>query len=152
MIGKSPDLPLNAAVNDQVQMQFDFRQIYSSIMQDWLCMSEAQATEVLGNSFAKIPIFNTNPLDTNPIEGSSFMTIYPNPTIDHVVNIRFGESLKGSINLKLYSMQGSLVYKNPFSVDGTFLTVTLDNALATGIYILQVEYNNSKHNTKLIIS
>lgn len=152
MIGKSPDLPMNAAVNDQVEMQFDFRQIYSSIMQDWLCMSEAQATEVLGNSFAKIPIFNTNPLDTNPIEGGNFMTIYPNPTIDHVVNIRFGESLKGFINLKLYSMLGSLVYKNEFSVDGTFLTVTLDNALATGIYILQVEYNNSKHNTKLIIS
>jgi hypothetical protein len=28
--------------SDQIAMQFDFRQIYSSIMQDWLCMSEAK--------------------------------------------------------------------------------------------------------------
>jgi uncharacterized protein (DUF1501 family) len=47
MIGSSPNIPLNASVSDQIAMQFDFRQIYSSIMQDWLCMSEAQTAEVL---------------------------------------------------------------------------------------------------------
>jgi hypothetical protein len=46
MIGSSPNIPLNASVSDQIAMQFDFRQIYSSIMQDWLCMSEAQTAEV----------------------------------------------------------------------------------------------------------
>jgi hypothetical protein len=46
MIGSSPNIPLNAS-SDQIAMQFDFRQIYSSIMQDWLCMSEAQTAEVL---------------------------------------------------------------------------------------------------------
>jgi hypothetical protein len=45
MIGSSPNIPLNASVSDQIAMQFDFR-IYSSIMQDWLCMSE-QTAEVL---------------------------------------------------------------------------------------------------------
>jgi hypothetical protein len=47
MIG---NIPLNATVSDQIAMQFDFRQIYSSIMQDWLCMSEAQTTNVLGGT------------------------------------------------------------------------------------------------------
>jgi hypothetical protein len=46
MIGSSPNIPLNASVSDQIAMQFDFRQIYSSIMQD--CMSEAQTAEVFG--------------------------------------------------------------------------------------------------------
>jgi hypothetical protein len=55
MIGSSPNIPLNATVSDQIAMQFDFRQIYSSIMQDWLCMSEAQTTNVLlGGSFTKL--------------------------------------------------------------------------------------------------
>ncbi|MFN8282424.1 MAG: DUF1501 domain-containing protein [Chitinophagales bacterium] len=59
MIGTSPLLPASATVNDQVPMQFDFRQIYSTIMQDWLCMSKADADAVLGGSFTKLPIFQS---------------------------------------------------------------------------------------------
>jgi hypothetical protein len=59
MIGSSPNIPLNATVSDISAMQFDFEQIYSSIMQDWLCMNEAQTTNVLGGSFTKLAIFKT---------------------------------------------------------------------------------------------
>lgn len=69
MIGTSPLLPVNATVRDQVPMQFDFRQIYTTIMQDWLCMSQADADTVLGGSFTKLPIFQNTVL---PIELFSF--------------------------------------------------------------------------------
>ena len=45
-------------VSDQVPMQFDYRQLYASVMQDWLCMTEAEVTQVLGTNFVKLPIFN----------------------------------------------------------------------------------------------
>jgi uncharacterized protein (DUF1501 family) len=57
MIGTSPNLPQTATVYDNVPMQFDYRQIYSTIMQDWLCLSETQATNILGAKFDKLPIF-----------------------------------------------------------------------------------------------
>jgi uncharacterized protein (DUF1501 family) len=69
MIGTSPLLPVNASVRDQVPMQFDFRQIYTTIMQDWLCMSKADTDTVLGGSFSKLPIFQNTVL---PIELTSF--------------------------------------------------------------------------------
>jgi uncharacterized protein (DUF1501 family) len=60
MIGSSPNIPLNASVSDQIAMQFDFRQIYSSIMQDWLCMSEAQTAEVLWHFYKISLVQNRN--------------------------------------------------------------------------------------------
>ena len=69
MIGTTPMLPANATVSDQVPMQFDFRQIYTTIMQDWLCMSKTDADTVLGGSFTKLPIFQSTVL---PVELFSF--------------------------------------------------------------------------------
>jgi len=60
MIGTSADIPLNAGVNDQVPMQYDFRQLYASVMQDWLCLTAAQTDAVLGSSFTRLPIFANN--------------------------------------------------------------------------------------------
>ncbi len=57
MIGTSPNIPLNATVNDQVPMQYDFRQLYASVMQDWLCLTPAQTDTVLGSTFTRLPIF-----------------------------------------------------------------------------------------------
>lgn len=57
MIGVSPNIPLSATVNDQVPMQYDFRQLYASIMQDWLCLTPAQTDTVLGSNFSRLPIF-----------------------------------------------------------------------------------------------
>lgn len=59
MIGTSPNLPLNATVNDQVPMQYDFRQLYASVMKDWFCLTDAQTQTVLGSAFSKLPIFKS---------------------------------------------------------------------------------------------
>lgn len=81
MIGTSPDLPVSASVNDQVPMQFNFKQLYATVMQDWLCMTEAQTSEVLGGTFSKLPIFNTALLSNSSfeLEDSNFVSIFPNP-------------------------------------------------------------------------
>ncbi|HEY6505876.1 MAG TPA: DUF1501 domain-containing protein [Chitinophagaceae bacterium] len=59
MIGSSPNIPLNPTVNDQVPMQHDFRQLYSTVMQDWFCMSTSESQIVLGSPFGKLPIFSS---------------------------------------------------------------------------------------------
>ena len=70
MIGESPILPVNATVQDQITMQFDYRQIYTTVMQDWLGMEKAEADEVLGGSYARLPIFQ--PVSILPVELLSF--------------------------------------------------------------------------------
>ncbi|HUC82701.1 MAG TPA: DUF1501 domain-containing protein, partial [Flavisolibacter sp.] len=74
IIGTSPNLPLNATVNEQVPMQHDFRQLYATVMQDWLCLTAAESQTVLGSSFTKLPIFNniTLPLDGVSLTGQYY--------------------------------------------------------------------------------
>ena len=60
MIGASPNIPLNATVNDQVPLQYDFRQLYASVMQNWLCLSPAETQSVLGSAFTTLPIFKAS--------------------------------------------------------------------------------------------
>ncbi|MFN9955889.1 MAG: DUF1501 domain-containing protein, partial [bacterium] len=37
MIGSNPLIPANATVNDNVPMQYDFRSVYASLLNQWLC-------------------------------------------------------------------------------------------------------------------
>lgn len=57
MLGESPVIPANATVFDQVNMQFDYRQVYATVMEDWLCVPKQETEEVLGGSFAKLSIY-----------------------------------------------------------------------------------------------
>lgn len=70
MIGEAPNLPQQATVYDQIAMQFDYRQVYTTVMQDWLGMTKQEADDVLGGSFARLPIFQ--PVDILPVELLTF--------------------------------------------------------------------------------
>ena len=74
VIGVSPNIPLNATVNDQVPMQYDFRQLYATVMQDWLCLTPTESQTVLGSNFTKLPIFNNAalPLDDVTLSGQYY--------------------------------------------------------------------------------
>lgn len=66
--GTSPILPTNPTSNTQVPMQFDFRQLYTTVMQKWLCMSDTESQTVLNGTFATVPIFNEVVLPLDGIE------------------------------------------------------------------------------------
>ncbi len=70
MIGEAPELPEQATVYDQIAMQFDYRQIYTTVMQDWLGLTKPEADAVLGGSFEKLPIFKD--VEILPVELVSF--------------------------------------------------------------------------------
>jgi len=64
--GTSPVLPTNPTASTQVPLQVDFRQLYSTVMQKWLCMSATESQTVLNGTYATVPIFNEVLL---PLEG-----------------------------------------------------------------------------------
>ncbi|MDB5206736.1 MAG: hypothetical protein JWR72_1811 [Flavisolibacter sp.] len=73
ILGTSPMLPATITVSTQLPMQFDFRQLYATVMQDWLCLTPTESQTVLGSSFTKVPIFNS---PTLPLEGVSLTGQY----------------------------------------------------------------------------
>ncbi len=66
LTGTSPVLPANASVNDQIPMQFDFRQVYATVLRDWFQLSDADLQSVFINSaFTSLPIFSQAALPVN---------------------------------------------------------------------------------------
>ena len=152
MIGKSPEIPVVATVEDDVPMQFDFRQIYTTIMQDWLCMTETQATEVLGASFEKLPIFKQQRTELNNVneQDNSIFVVYPNPVKNNQINIKFTKPQSSKINLVLSDIQGIKIFENDFIVNGSLLSFTISNYVSTGTYILRMTLNGNNYFNKLI--
>ncbi len=66
--GTSPVLPATPTASTQVPLQYDFRQLYSTVMQKWLCMSAAESQTVLNGTFSTVPIFNEMALPVDGIE------------------------------------------------------------------------------------
>jgi uncharacterized protein (DUF1501 family) len=57
VIGTSPVIPAVSNANTQVPMQYDFRQLYASIMQGWMCMTATESQSILNGTYNTIPIF-----------------------------------------------------------------------------------------------
>jgi uncharacterized protein (DUF1501 family) len=152
MIGASPNLPLSASTSDQVPMQFDYRQLYSSVMQDWLCMTEAEVTQVLGTNFAKLPIFNNVLLSTVDFDAAQYqdISVYPNPCPDGNLTIRLPQISTDYVNVSLLSMNGVLVKSASYKMQGQELQLQYEQLASDSIYILHIDWNGTSFYKKLI--
>ena len=56
VIGTNPIIPANVTVNDNVAMQYDFRSVYASILQNWFQLQQSDVSNVLSGSFATLSI------------------------------------------------------------------------------------------------
>lgn len=152
MIGVSPVIPQSVTVNNQVPMQFDFRQIYTTIMQDWYGMSESQSDNVLGGKFTKLPIFNKTMVSAidfdNPV--NDFVRIYPNPVIGETLNIHFNENIYGKTKITLFSINGSKLDSKVMQVNGNTVSFLSGKFTSGLMYIVEIEYNNHYFYKKVV--
>lgn len=56
VVGNNPFIPANASVEDNIPMQYDFRSVYSSVLQDWFCVKEPSLTEIMLRNFQYLPL------------------------------------------------------------------------------------------------
>ena len=78
--GTNPQLPANAGVNDNLALQFDFRSLYTSILQDWFQVPQTTLTQLFGRQFPYVPVLRkataTASTPARPVEG---FAVFPNP-------------------------------------------------------------------------
>jgi hypothetical protein len=105
--GQNPQLPANAGVNDNVPMQFDFRSIYASILQDWFTVPQATLNVLFGRQFTYVPVLRpgvvngtTKAADVN-VPGFS---VYPNPVRERAT-VAF-EASGGHVQVVIYDNMG----------------------------------------------
>ncbi len=88
VIGTNPMIPKSVGNQAGVNMQFDFRNIYGSILEDWFEVKPDKVKELLFSEYEKLPVLAqcaaTSPVDELITEDDLDLKVYPSPFHSHL--------------------------------------------------------------------
>jgi uncharacterized protein (DUF1501 family) len=157
IIGNSPIIPSSTTVNDNVPMQFDFRQVYASVLQDWLEVPSSDVKSLMnGIDYNTLPIFKSNPMGIEDI--ADLMTqieisgVWPNPATDFV-KVEFVSDGGGKLGLSVYNPLGQRVYyiePKEYGVGQFEVEIDLRD-MRKGNYVIQLNANKKSISRMLVV-
>lgn len=154
ILGDSPEIDTQVDEKEGVQMQYDFRNIYSTLLTDWLGGSKTTANTVLYKEFDALPLFKAGcsaALSVNDVLLDTLeIAVYPNPAI-HNVHIKFFGNNE-NVKITLYNTIGAVV-KNitnkKYSSVQHIITIDLQN-LPKGNYFVLYQSNGISKTKKIL--
>lgn len=163
VVGKVPDLTL-----DNVDMQYDYRQVYANILKDWMLVNESTINnDIFFKNFLNGPKeagtgnYDYLPLAQQVITGvtENFinarfgqLACYPNPAKE-LVTITFVMNNNAHVQLDLLDSKGNAVHNvlNEQREAGKQEVQTNVGDLPAGLYFLQLKTGFVKETQKLLI-
>ncbi|MBC7450606.1 MAG: DUF1501 domain-containing protein [Cytophagales bacterium] len=155
--GTNPDL-----TQDNVAMQFDYRQVYATILKDWMCVDAAKVDSEFGILWgdypgrgATLPLINKGSATSvqNFIRDRFYLnTCYPNPA-STFTDISFHINTPCDVTLTLHDVTGKVVRtiaSGMYPAGDNKITVDLRDVIP-GSYFYQIETSYFKDAKKLII-
>ncbi len=85
------------------------------------------------------------------LEGSTTMSVYPNPSLDGKVNISINAAEAGDMQVRVLNILGKKVYKSSMYARKGLNTLVPNTVLANGIYVIEAKNNNTTVTQKLIV-
>lgn len=153
MLGHNPVIPATVTVNDNLDMQFDFRSIYASILKGWFCVSDTELASVMLDTYPILDLFKSDSSGIDEVANNDSLLplCYPNP-VHGSTTIRF-QSLGGSLQITLYDSQGRQVET---MLEGTYpagqYQSTFDaSKLAPGIYFYTLRQGNTQATQRMLV-
>lgn len=164
VIGKAPDL-----AKDNVEMQYDYRQVYASILKDWMLVNE---TTINNDIFFKNFISGPKEEGTGNYEALTvaeqvisgvqndfvsnrfgLLDCYPNPAKESTI-ISFKMNNTNHVSLNLLDNNGRLLKTilNEERTEGEHSVAVTVNDLPSGIYLYQIKTGFLNETKKLIIT
>lgn len=127
--GNTPIIPSTATVNDNVPYQYDFRSIYTNLLNQWLCVDGNALQQIMLKSFQPVSLIkSTACLKISPnLSGNTLITNHPNPFSTNT--------------LISYTSQGGHTLVQIIDTMGRVITNLVDATMSPGNY--KVMFNGS---------
>jgi uncharacterized protein (DUF1501 family) len=140
VLGNSPNIPSATSLADNIPMQYDFRSVYASILEQWFCVKEADLKGILLEDYQRLPIVSgiacgviTGIDDVNG-NNVTYITNYPNPFVEKTY-LKY-KTKGGHTMIQIFDTMGRLlqVPVNGVHTAGEY-TITFDGEqLPAGVY------------------
>lgn len=146
IIGSNPVIPSTVTVEDNLPHQYDFRSVYSTVFQDWFCLSPSETAAIMQNSFQKLDIIRdpcsaTSSRELHKRLGDNILKPYPNPFVESF-KVDF-ETAGGYTMLQLVDYSGRIIaiLCNDTRPSGKYTISFNAELLAAGNYYLRFQNN-----------
>ncbi|RFS22810.1 DUF1501 domain-containing protein [Chitinophaga silvatica] len=140
VLGNSPAIPDNSAVADNIPMQYDFRSIYASILEQWFCVEPTDLQKIMGKDYQRLPLVSgvacgtiTSIPELNT-DGKKLIINSPNPFTSYTTITYTTGS--GNTMIQIFDTAGRLlsVPVNKVHSPGTYSFTFDGQQLPTGLY------------------
>ncbi len=140
VIGDTPNIPVTASFNDNLPFQYDFRSVYATILNKWLCVDADDLEQIMLKNFQVLPIVNSLACNKSVnLSGENFITNYPNP-FTQSTNISF-KTAGGHTLIQIMDTMGR-VLKNLIDREyeaGNYNVVFDGSGLQPGVYYIRFQ-------------
>lgn len=154
LIGNNPVIPASVGPSDNIEMQHDFRSIYTSILKNWFCIPESEVSAAMLQNFQTLDLFTESCTATgvnDPDSSDGTLRNYPNPANGSTV-IEF-QTTGGVIQMKLYDEVGrevETIVEGTYA-PGTYRTELITHKLEKGIYFYSLQEGQRKYTKRLLV-
>lgn len=146
--GVNPTIAANVTVNDNVPMQYDFRSVYATLLQDWFCVDNTALQMIMLKNFQHLQLCEygscKSPAD-NSNAGLNLISNYPNPFVDSTT-IRF-TTAGGHTLIQVIDTLGRVLQTlvdQDFTFPGTNEITFQSHALPPGVYYMRLQNGSTQ--------
>ena len=152
ILGDHPVIDTQVGIDEGVPMQYDFRDIYGTILKDWLGLNTTEVNNVLHPNVQTLPLFKTSCIQTlsNPeLQKIDFeIKLYPNPA-SSFINIEFS-NWSDVTQVSIFDARGSQIEKiQAENYSNQSINLNVSN-YPSGIYFVHIQ-NKFGNKTKKFI-
>lgn len=139
--GDNPAIPATVNVNDNIPMQYDFRSVYASLLENWLCVKNSDLQQIMLKDFQNLGLVQNPGCIVVPpsTSGTSYLRILPSVFTQHTT-IEY-KTDGGHTLLQIFDTMGRLL-KTPVDAEmpaGTYTAPYDSGPLPAGVYYVRLQ-------------
>lgn len=156
ILGDAPIIDRQVSIDEGVPMQFDFREVYATVLTDWLGINPNSTKKVLFEEFNLLPLIEEDCIDFSTFTRHEDVDdldvqISPNPTSEGVTINFLG--VGAYMTITLYNSIGGVVSKIPkryYRKEGYSIELDLPQSGSRSVYFIHLS-SNGQSLTKRIV-
>jgi uncharacterized protein (DUF1501 family) len=146
ILGKSPEIPADINVVNNIPFQYDFRSVYSSVLQQWFCVTKPKMQSILLKDFQALPLIQGGPCglpedidNTNNDADKLVLKMLPNPyTISAVLQFSTTGGYTAIQQIDGLGQVVKVITSKDYAA-GTYNIDIYNDALPSGVYYFRLQ-------------